>query len=67
MSLDIEKARAIERTVTIKGSAKGLPARDFIVRVGARGITVRRKGEANERDMSITWRQLIGILLVHLG
>ena len=65
MSLPVDKARDIEREVKIKSAfGKEFPDREFVMKITWRGISMRRKGKTEDR--SITWRQLIGMMLLHL-
>lgn len=52
--------------VHIRGSSRGLPDRDFKIRVcEKKGITVRLAGSSVSR--TLTWRQLLAQALLHYG
>jgi hypothetical protein len=63
MALSVEKARSIEREVTIRSSVKGLPNREYLIGLTGSGVTLREKGAREAR--SLTYRQLIGMMLIH--
>lgn len=53
-------------TVNIQGSSRGLPNREFRIRVcEKKGISCRLSGSSTER--TLTWRQFLAQVLLHYG
>ena len=53
-------------SVHIRGSAHGLPDREFKVTVSeGKGVTVRTAGSSTSR--TLTWKQLLAQVLLHYG
>lgn len=57
--------RTIAREVTFRSSARGIQHAHWVVEVGPRGVSARRKGARSDAAVSATWRQLIGFMLIH--
>lgn len=56
--------KVIRRVVTIKTSVRGMPDRQWVIEMGASGLRFRRFG-TTQTVAALTWRQAIGIALVH--
>lgn len=63
MALEIAKARAIDREISLPSNIKGFDDRAFIVSIGPSGLTVREKNRSEAR--SVTWRELLSFLCLH--
>jgi hypothetical protein len=61
--LDVRKAKAIERKVKLTRPSQGLEDSEWVVRVTAPGVSVRRLGET--RRICMSWRELLSCFVMY--
>jgi hypothetical protein len=61
------KRKCIRRLIKIKSSDRALPDTEWILTFTENGLRVRRLGEHKEHEMAISWRSVIGHVLIHRG
>lgn len=55
----------VRRLVTVPATGPGLEAAVFVVTVGPKGVSARRKGYARETERGVSWRNLLGFIQLH--
>lgn len=59
--------KTIRRVVKIRSSDRAMPDRDFVIVIGPSGLTIREFGAPKEDGMGLSWRSVIGHVLIHKG
>ena len=57
--------KEIRRIVTVRSPDRALPNRDWILGLGAEGVTMREAGRRGARRYRLAWKTVIGIALAH--
>ena len=59
--------KTLKRRVKIRSSDRAMADRTFVITIGPSGLTVREFGAPKEDGMSVSWRSIIGHVLIHKG